>query len=43
MNQPFGEPNSVAIGFFLAFILFSLGNTAGAARKTRTAVARLSP
>ena len=31
-----GEPNAVAIGFFLAFILMSLGITVWAARKTRT-------
>jgi cation/acetate symporter len=37
MTQSFGEPNFVAIGFFLAFIAFSLGITAWAARKTRTA------
>jgi cation/acetate symporter len=37
MTQSFGEPNVVAIGFFLAFIAFSLGITAWAARKTRTA------
>jgi cation/acetate symporter len=37
MTQSFGEPNIVAIGFFLAFIAFSLGITAWAARKTRTA------
>src|SRR5688572_5691134 len=37
MIEGFGEPNAVAIGFFLTFIIFSLGITAWAARKTRTA------
>ena len=37
MIEGFGEPNAVAIGFFLTFILISLGITAWAARKTRTA------
>ena len=37
MTPGFGEPNAVAIGFFVAFILFSLGITAWAARRTRTA------
>jgi cation/acetate symporter len=37
MMPGFGEPNAVAIGFFLAFIVLSLGITAWAARKTRTA------
>ena len=37
MTPSFGEPNFVAIGFFLAFIAFSLGITAWAARRTHTA------
>ena len=37
MTPGFGEPNAVAIGFFVAFILLSLGITAWAARRTRTA------
>jgi len=36
MNEAFGAPNLVAIGFFVAFILLSLGITAWAARRTRT-------
>src|SRR6185436_4922649 len=32
-----GEPNAVAIGFFIVFIALSLGITIWASRKTRTA------
>ena len=31
-----GEPNAIAITFFLLFILLSLGITVWASRKTRT-------
>jgi cation/acetate symporter len=37
MTSALGEPNAIAITFFLAFILLSLGVTAWAARRTRTA------
>jgi cation/acetate symporter len=36
MSEAFGAPNLVAIGFFVAFILLSLGITVWAARRTRT-------
>ena len=37
MTSSLGEPNLVAIGFFVGFIIVSLGITYWAARKTRTA------
>jgi cation/acetate symporter len=37
MNSALGEPNAIAITFFLIFIALSLGITIWAARKTRTA------
>lgn len=37
MNTTLGEPNLIAISFFLVFIGLSLGITVWAARKTRTA------
>jgi cation/acetate symporter len=37
MNGQLGEPNAIAIGFFLGFILLSLGITVWAARRMRTA------
>jgi cation/acetate symporter len=37
VTSALGEPNAVAIVFFLGFIVLSLGVTAWAARKTRTA------
>jgi len=37
MTSALGEPNAVAITFFLLFIVLSLGITAWAARRTRTA------
>jgi cation/acetate symporter len=36
MTPAIGEPNAIAITFFLIFIVLSLGITAWAARKTRT-------
>ena len=36
MASSLGEPNALAIGFFLGFIVLSLGITYWAARKTRT-------
>jgi len=36
MSEALGAPNLVAISFFVAFILLSLGITAWAARRTRT-------
>src|SRR5215472_15259348 len=35
-NTAIGQPNSVAIGFFILFILITLGITYWAARRTRT-------
>src|SRR5262245_65723720 len=37
MTSAIGEPNAIAITFFLVFILLSLGITVWASRKTRTA------
>src|SRR6186713_1273864 len=37
MTSALGEPNAIAITFFLVFILLSLGITVWASRKTRTA------
>src|SRR5688500_15868846 len=37
MTSSLGEPNSIAIAFFLGFIALSLGITYWAAQKTRTA------
>ena len=37
-----GQPNSVAIGFFILFIVITLGITYWAARRTRTTWARSS-
>ena len=37
MTPGFGEPNAVAIGFFLGFIVLSLGITVWASRRMRTA------
>src|SRR5678809_982498 len=37
MTSALGEPNAIAITFFLIFILLSLGITVWASRRTRTA------
>ena len=37
MTSAIGEPNAIAISFFLIFIVLSLGITVWASRKTRTA------
>ena len=40
MTSALGEPNALAITFFVLFIALSLGITIWASRKTRTATLR---